>query len=356
MTGSGWDIYDTFDQFQFASQQLQGDMEVIARVDSLQGPDEWSKGGVMIRESMSSSARNVFVGATMANGWTFQRRLRPEWLHSAVGWAASARNGAGMGEARQTRGPVHRLLLPQRKHVDPHQQRYRADVLHGQCRPGGDSSQCRRTRFCSVLELCGSGSIVVRQRQPAAHGLDRQPAEQSRVTCPSPASMTINATASDSDGNVSRVDFYASGTLIGGDTSNPYSFNWTGVGSGTYSLTAVARDNAGGTTTSSAVNVIVSGSITNNTPTTLVFTPSADHNTLVTSVHGCALPQWRSGHGDAGGLEEPRQADTSQQRDFDVDLRHRESVTGRLVLRSGHGGWDGWIGSELAVVTIHEMS
>jgi hypothetical protein len=47
-------------------------------------------------------------------------------------------------------------------------------------------------------------------------------------------------------------------------------------------LTAVARDNNGATTTSSAVNVTVS-SATSTTPTTLVFTASADHASLVTS-------------------------------------------------------------------------
>ncbi len=74
VSGTGEDIWDTADQFRFVYQQLQGDVEVIARVNSLQGPDIWSKGGVMIRGSLSGSAPNMLVAATIGSGWTFQRR------------------------------------------------------------------------------------------------------------------------------------------------------------------------------------------------------------------------------------------------------------------------------------------
>ena len=105
------------------------------------------------------------------------------------------------------------------------------------------------------------------------------PANNASYTAP--ASMTINASASDSDGTVSRVDFYAGGTLLGSDASSPYSFNWTAVAAGSYSLTAVAVDNGGASTRSGAVNVTVSGTV--STPTTVVFNPSPDHATLVSS-------------------------------------------------------------------------
>jgi len=96
-----------------------------------------------------------------------------------------------------------------------------------------------------------------------------------------PASVTISASASDSDGTITGVDFYVGSQLIGTDTSNPYSASWTNVAAGTYSLTAVARDNSGGTRTSAAVSVTVSA--TAPLPTRVVFTASADHSTNVTS-------------------------------------------------------------------------
>jgi hypothetical protein len=98
------------------------------------------------------------------------------------------------------------------------------------------------------------------------------------ATFNAPASLTLSASASDSDGTIAKVEFYANSTLVGNDTSSPYSFNWNNVGTGSYSLTAVARDNAGGTT-SSATRDITVGSPT--LPNTVLFTPSSNHATSV---------------------------------------------------------------------------
>ncbi len=89
-----------------------------------------------------------------------------------------------------------------------------------------------------------------------------------------PATIAIQAAASDPDGTVSRVEFYAGGTLLGTDTTSPYSFTWNNVGPGSFSLTARATDSGGASTTSAAVNVAVnaSGGIAANTsPTTYVW-------------------------------------------------------------------------------------
>lgn len=76
-----------------------------------------------------------------------------------------------------------------------------------------------------------------------------------------PANITINANASDSDGTVSQVEFFQGGTLLGTDPSSPYSFVWNNVpqSSYPYAITARATDNRGFTTTSSPVNVTVTG-------------------------------------------------------------------------------------------------
>jgi beta-glucanase (GH16 family) len=72
-----------------------------------------------------------------------------------------------------------------------------------------------------------------------------------------PASITVSANAADANGTVAQVQFFNGSTPIGTATSSPYSISWTGVAAGTYSLTAVATDNAGATTTSAAVTVTV---------------------------------------------------------------------------------------------------
>ena len=73
-----------------------------------------------------------------------------------------------------------------------------------------------------------------------------------------PANITINANASDSDGTVAKVEFYNGTTLLGTDTTAPYSFNWTNVAAGNYALTIKATDDRGAMTTSSVVNITVS--------------------------------------------------------------------------------------------------
>ncbi|RAV99462.1 Ig-like domain-containing protein [Pseudochryseolinea flava] len=87
-----------------------------------------------------------------------------------------------------------------------------------------------------------------------------------------PASITINATAADSDGTVSKVEFYNGTTKLGEDTSSPYSYTWTSVAAGSYSLTARAVDNASATTTSSSVSVTVTSS--NVLPTAAITSPT----------------------------------------------------------------------------------
>lgn len=74
-----------------------------------------------------------------------------------------------------------------------------------------------------------------------------------------PATITINSAASDSDGTVSRVEFFQGATKLGEDTTTPYSYTWNTVAAGAYQLTAKATDNAGAISTSSVVNITVSG-------------------------------------------------------------------------------------------------
>ncbi|GAA3422757.1 hypothetical protein GCM10018952_77050 [Streptosporangium vulgare] len=77
------------------------------------------------------------------------------------------------------------------------------------------------------------------------------------ATFAAPATVPITANAADSDGTVSKVDFFNGTTLLGTDTTAPYAYNWTGVAAGSYSLTARATDDKGAVTTSSPVGITV---------------------------------------------------------------------------------------------------
>ena len=95
-----------------------------------------------------------------------------------------------------------------------------------------------------------------------------------------PATVTVSATASDPENALARVEFFAGTTRIATVTTAPYSFSWTNVAAGTYSLTAVAYDAAGASATSAARSITVSTVL--SPPKTVVFAASADHATNVT--------------------------------------------------------------------------
>ena len=77
------------------------------------------------------------------------------------------------------------------------------------------------------------------------------PASGSTLTAPAVAAAS--AQASDTDGVVAQVEFFDNGTLIGTDTTSPFSFDvdW---GVGAHALTAKATDNQGAATTSAPVS------------------------------------------------------------------------------------------------------
>ena len=79
----------------------------------------------------------------------------------------------------------------------------------------------------------------------------------SNASYEAPATVEIAATATDPDGTISKVEFYNGTTKLGEDATSPYTYSWTNVAEGSYSITAVATDNEGKTATSSAVTIQV---------------------------------------------------------------------------------------------------
>ncbi|MCU0431467.1 MAG: cellulase family glycosylhydrolase [Cytophagaceae bacterium] len=96
------------------------------------------------------------------------------------------------------------------------------------------------------------------------------PANNARFTAP--ARITISAGASDANGSVSRVQFFRGTTLLGTDATAPYSFTWSNVAAGTYTITARATDNQGAVTNSAPITVVV-GSTTTTTTTPISSGP-----------------------------------------------------------------------------------
>jgi uncharacterized repeat protein (TIGR02059 family) len=91
-----------------------------------------------------------------------------------------------------------------------------------------------------------------------------------------PATITIDASASDSDGTVVKVEFFNGTVKLGERTSAPWSFTWKDVKEGTYSITATATDNSNSKTNSSPVTVVVgkAAPAINQAPSVAISTPS----------------------------------------------------------------------------------
>lgn len=88
-------------------------------------------------------------------------------------------------------------------------------------------------------------------------------------------SITLTANAVDNVG-VTKVAFYANGTLVGTATTAPYSCTWSTskVANGSYALTAVAYDGAGNAGSSSTVSVTVNNVVDTTAPTCVITSPT----------------------------------------------------------------------------------
>jgi hypothetical protein len=112
-----------------------------------------------------------------------------------------------------------------------------------------------------MVSLTGNSPPVVALTQPA-----------NGASFAAPATVSLAASASDPDGSIAKVEFFNGATKLGEDTTAPYSLSWSGVGAGTYTLTARATDDVGFTTTSAAATITVKP----NTPPTASITSPPD--------------------------------------------------------------------------------
>ena len=83
VNGSGADIWNTADAFQFDSEPLSGDGSITARVVSQTNTNSWAKAGVMFRETLSAGATNAATLVTPGNGVVFQTRATTGANYSA---------------------------------------------------------------------------------------------------------------------------------------------------------------------------------------------------------------------------------------------------------------------------------
>jgi hypothetical protein len=77
MTASGIDIWDASDEFHFAYKEISDEVSISiqAQVLSVGHVDDWSKAGVMIRDSLDPNSAHAMVAITPINGVWYGRRF-----------------------------------------------------------------------------------------------------------------------------------------------------------------------------------------------------------------------------------------------------------------------------------------
>lgn len=271
VSGAGWDIWGNADEFHYVYQQLTGDGDIVAQVQSLLAVDPWSKAGVMMRETLNADSKHASMFATGSNGMAFQGR--PTTGGSSVHTYGTAANAPYW--VRITR---------------------RGDVFEGYDSPDGRTWRLVGSQTISMMQTIYVGLAVTSENTTIATTANfvnvsatqagttgtsptvSLTAPANGATYTAPATITLSADATDGDGTIARLDFYRGGTLIGSDTSSPYSISWSNVAAGSYTLTAVATDNSGNSTTSNAVSITVNS--TTNAPPAVAITNPASGSTF----------------------------------------------------------------------------
>ncbi|MGH9409363.1 MAG: Ig-like domain-containing protein, partial [Vicinamibacterales bacterium] len=265
VSGAGADVWGTADAFNYAYLPLSGDGWIQARVAAISNEAPWVKAGVMIRGSLSPSSAQAFMLVSYAKGVAFQRRTSDGntsvstagSTSTAPRWVRLARTGSTISAYESADGSSWTLV-------------------------GSDTFAMGGTVFMGLAVSSHiAGTLATGTFDNVSNSAAGNNPPSVEITSPSagamftaPADITVSANASDSDGTVSKVDFYENGTLIGTAASSPYSIAWNNVADGSYSLTAIATDDLGATTTSTAVAITV-GSAHNNPPSVAITSPPA---------------------------------------------------------------------------------
>jgi phosphatidylserine/phosphatidylglycerophosphate/cardiolipin synthase-like enzyme len=248
--GSGADVWGTADALHYAYMPFSGNGWMIARVATISSDASWVKAGVMIRGSLSPSSAQGFMLVSWSKGVAYQRRLADG--NASVSTAGSTSTAPRWVKIERVGNIINAYESPDGTTwtlVGSDTFTMGASALIGL----GVSSHVAGTVATATFDHVTT-SVTAPANTPPAVSLTG-PANNATFTAP--ATIALTASASDSDGTVTKVDFYSGTTLLGTDTTSPYAFSWTNVPAGSYTLKAVATDNGGATTTSTPVTITV---------------------------------------------------------------------------------------------------
>jgi glucose/arabinose dehydrogenase len=127
---------------------------------------------------------------------------------------------------------------------------------------------------------CGGGGDTTPTTNQAPTVSLTAPANGATGTVSTP--IMLSATAADSDGSVTKVEFFDDAIGLGEDTTSPYDWSWTPTTTGAHSLTARATDDIGVVTTSAAIGVTINPASADTLPPTVTISAPANFTSGIT--------------------------------------------------------------------------
>ena len=88
--GAGADVWGVADALRFVYTPLTGDGSVVTQVTSIERVADWTKAGVMMRETLTAGSRQAFMLVSPGKGLAFQRRTVTAGVSTSTGGGAGA--------------------------------------------------------------------------------------------------------------------------------------------------------------------------------------------------------------------------------------------------------------------------
>ncbi|MBS1808500.1 MAG: PQQ-dependent sugar dehydrogenase [Acidobacteria bacterium] len=252
INGSGTDIGGSSDGFYFVHQPLSNNGEIKARVISVGNTATGAKAGVMIRASLDANAAYTLMSISPVEGAAFERRLSTGYgtaLSSGGAirppyWVRLTRNGDTFSAYQSADGTNWTQVGTAVTSRMP------ATVFVGLAVTSNNNTALCTATFDNVAISAGPAVNV-----PPTISITT-PLQGTNFVAP--GRIAMEAIAADSDGTVRKVEFFSGAQLLHTENLAPWTFTWSNVAVGNYTVTAKATDNAGAVTTSAPVNLNVS--------------------------------------------------------------------------------------------------
>ncbi|HVL66470.1 MAG TPA: phospholipase D-like domain-containing protein [Vicinamibacterales bacterium] len=249
---SGADIWGTADGLHYVYQPVSGDVDVVARVSSVEYVHAWTKAGVMIRNALTANSSHALMLVSPARGLAFQRRTATGGdttstagsSGTAPAWVKLERRGSTVRAYQSSNGTSWSLVGSDSIGLG-------STVYVGLALTSHDNTRLAAATFDGV-SVTGVSTIGDTQAPTVSI---TSPASGATV------SGTTNVAVNASDNvAVARVDMLLNGSLVATDVTAPYQFAWdtTAVANGSHTLQARAVDTSNNTALSAAVTVTVS--------------------------------------------------------------------------------------------------